>query len=168
MPIYATRPDLGPRIHSLRPQSRPLVRGTAQGTGIAGLRASCPSPGGAAGRSVFPVRIPQQAWERVNTLPASRVNDVHGGTVPLRSESDLLAGGLDLCIIEAAGCAAGPGGQRFPDCSQPPAAGGGGHRPARRYCPGDMPRRRHRPPSKQAGPSLPVMCPGRPSNQPKR
>ena len=33
---------------------------------------------------------------------------------------------------------------------------------------GDMPLRRHHPPSKQAGPSLPILYPGRPWNQPKR
>ena len=37
-----------------------------------------PFPGKRRGRSVFPVRIPQQAWERVNILPYGRVNDVHG------------------------------------------------------------------------------------------
>ena len=34
--------------------------------------------------------------------------------------------------------------------------------------PGDMPLRRHPPPSEPADPSPPVRCPGRPSNQPKR
>ena len=33
-----------------------------------------------------------------------RVNDVRGGTGPLQGESDLLAGGLDLFIVEVAGC----------------------------------------------------------------
>ena len=56
----------------------------AQGTGIAGLPDSCPSPGGAAGRSVFPARTSQHAWERVNTLIAGHLNDSRGGTVPLR------------------------------------------------------------------------------------
>ena len=112
----------------------------AQGTGIAGLRVSCPSPGGAADRSVFPARISQQAWERVNTLPAGRVNDVRGWTGPLRGEPDLLAGGLDLSTLEAAGCAAGPAGQRFPDCSDPPAM------PTLGICPGDgIVRRRNQP-----------------------
>ena len=137
----------------------------AQGAGIAGLLDSCPSPGSAAGRSVFPVRIPQHAGERVNTLLAGRVNDVRGGTVPLQSEPDLLAGGLDLSIrprhrlpTSRSGCAAEPGGRRFRDCSQTPEVGGGdGQRPARRHRLGDMPRRRHRPPSKRAGPSLPVL-----------
>ena len=81
-----------------------------KGTGIAGLRDNCPSPGSAAGRSVFPVRIPQHAWERVNTLPAGRVNDERVGTGPLQGESDLPAGGLDDGEVQAAGCAAGPGG----------------------------------------------------------
>ena len=41
--------------------------------------------------------------------------------------------------------------------------------PASAALPGDMPlRRRHRPPAKQAGLSLPALCPERPSNQPKR
>ena len=38
----------------------------------------------------------------------------------MQSEPDLLAGGLDLSIVEAAGCAAEPGGRRFRDCSQIP------------------------------------------------
>ena len=77
----------------------------------------------------------------------------------MQGESNLLAGGLDLFIVEVAGCTAEPGGQRFRDCSQTPAVGGGdGHRPARQ----------RRPPSKQAGLSPPVLCPGHPSNQPKR
>ena len=36
-----------------------------------------------------------------------------------------LADGMDLFIIEAAGCAPEPGGQRFRDCSQTPEVGGG-------------------------------------------
>ena len=48
----------------------------------------------------------------------------------MQSEPDLLAGGLDLSIVEVAGCAAEPGGRRFRDCSQTPEVGGGdGHRP---------------------------------------
>ena len=91
-----------------------------QGTGIVGLPDSCPSPG-SADRSVFPARTPQHAWERVNTLLAARADPSRGGTVPLQGESCLLAGGLDLSTLEAAGCVVGPGGQRFPDCSDPPA-----------------------------------------------
>ena len=119
---------------------------------------------GSADRSVFPARIPEHAWERVNTLLAARVNDVRGWTGPFRGEPDLLAGGLDLSTLEVAGCAARPAGQRFSDCSPTPAVGGGdGHLPARRDRLGDMPLRRTMPPSKRAGPSLPVLCPGRPS-----
>ena len=98
-----------------------LCGGGAQGPGLLGCWTGA-FPGSAADRSVFPVRIPQHAWERVNTLIAGHVNDVRGWTVPLPGESDLLAGGPDLCIVEAAGCAAAPGGQRFRDCSDPPRA----------------------------------------------
>ena len=80
----------------------------AQGVGIAGLLHRYPSPGSAAGRGVFPVRIPQQAWERVNTLIAGRVNDSRVGTAPLQGEPDLLAGGLDLSTLEVAGCQPDP------------------------------------------------------------
>ena len=107
----------------------------AQGTGIAGLPDSCPPPG-SADRGVFPARTHQHAWERVNILPSGRVNDVHGWPVPLQGESDLPAGGPDLSTLEAAVCVAGPGGQRFPDCSDPPAM------PTLEICPGDASVRR--------------------------
>ena len=51
-------------------------------------------------------------------------------------EPDVLAGGLDLFIVEATGYAADPGGQCFRACSQSPVVGSGdGHRPARRRRP---------------------------------
>ena len=92
--------------------------------GVAGLLDSCHSPGSAADRRVFPVRIPHRGWKRVNTFPAGRVNDVRGGTVPLQGEFEPLDAGLDLFTVEAARYVVEPGWQRFRDCSETPVAGG--------------------------------------------
>ena len=61
-----------------------------------------------------------------------------------RGESDLPAGGQDLFIVEVAGYAAGPGGQRFRDCSETPVVvGGDGHR-RRATLPNGVVRRRNK------------------------
>ena len=142
-----------------------VVRGVHRGPGLLACRTGY---AGSGDRSVVPARIPQHAREMVNILLAGRVNDVRGWTGPLRGEPDLLAGGLGLSVVEAAGCAAGPGGQRFRDCSQTHAAGGGdGHRPGPtvlRICPGGAGvRRRNR-----RDLTFPYCAPGVPQCQPKR
>ena len=49
------------------------------------------------------------------------VNDVREETVlHFQGESHLMAAGLDLSVIEAAGYVAEPGGRRFRDCSLTP------------------------------------------------
>ena len=44
----------------------------------------------------------------------------------MQSEPDLLAGGLDLSIVEVAGCAAEPGGRVSVTAPKPPKSAGGG------------------------------------------
>ena len=88
----------------------------------------------------------------------------------MRGESDLPAGGLDLSFIEAAGCAAGPGGQRFRECSQPPQQSAEVMVTAQ---PGATVRGYAAAAALSAaatGGTIPprTVCPGRPSNQPKR
>ena len=165
MSICATCPDLGPRIHSLRPQSCPLVRGAHRGPGSLGYcTVTLPleaSPAGVSFRS-GPLGLPGKGQ-----IPSSLgALTIHGDGLSLYR--------VNLDCRPAAWTSPT---SRLLDAQPDPAD-------SVSVPPQNPPGRRRWSPPRPAPPSwgcnsvaassavepadIPLLCPRRPSNQPKR
>ena len=139
MSIYATCPDLGPRIHSLRPQSCPLVRGAHRGPGLLDCR-------------TVRLEAPTGVSFRLESLSMPE-------KVLTRSPLDVLTVYGDVLFLCRVNLTCRPAARTSPP-SRPPDAQ---PNPA-----GSVSVTVPKPPQPEAGPYVPVLGPGRPSNQPKR